>query len=290
MTGFGEAHRRENGIAVAVEARTINGRYFKLSFKSAEGYSVLEPEVESVVREQIKRGTVQVNLRIDRPRSPDDYRLNASVLANYRRQIQELGAAVQPAETVRLETLLLLPGAVDENPIGSFDSLEVWPLVRETLLEALEHLAAMRRREGEAMQSDLKTQCAVIASELAAIEARSPSVIESYRSRLQERVSKAIEEFQVSLNAADLIREVSIYAERSDISEETVRLHSHLEQFASLMAAAESSGRKLDFLTQEMFREANTIGSKSSDVQIARQVIEIKAAIERIREMVQNVE
>jgi uncharacterized protein (TIGR00255 family) len=290
MTGFGEAHRRENSVAVAVEARTINGRYFKLSFKSAEGYSVLEPEVESLVREQIKRGSVQVNLRIDRPRSADDYRLNASVLANYRRQVEELGAHSNPPETVKLETLLLLPGAVDENPIGSFDPQADWPLVRETLLEAMQNLAAMRRREGEAMQSDLKTNCAVIAAELAAIEARAPSVIESFRSRLQERVSKAVEEFQVSLNAADLIREVSIYAERSDISEETVRLHSHLEQFAALMAATESSGRKLDFLTQEMFRETNTIGSKSSDVQIARHVIEIKAAIERIREMVQNVE
>jgi len=290
MTGFGEAHRRENGVAVAVEARTINGRYFKLSFKSAEGYSVLEPEVESMVREQIKRGSVQVNLRIDRPRSADDYRLNTSVLANYRKQIEELAAHSQPREAVPLQSLLLLPGVVDENPIGSFDPQADWPLVRQTLLEALSHLAAMRRREGEAMQSDLKTNCATIAAELAAIEARAPSVVENYRSRLQERVSKALEEHQVSLNAADLIREVSIYAERSDISEETVRLHSHLEQFDALMATPESSGRKLDFLTQEMFREANTIGSKSSDVQIARHVIEIKAAIERIREMVQNVE
>jgi uncharacterized protein (TIGR00255 family) len=290
MTGFGEAHRRQNGVAVVVEARTINGRYFKLNFKSAEGYSVLEPEVESVVREQIKRGSVQVSLRIDRPRSADDYRLNISVLANYQRQIDQLNAESGGSETVPLSTLLLLPGAVDENPIGSFDPQQDWPLVKQTLLEALDHLAAMRRREGEAMQSDLKTNCAVIAAELAAIEARAPTVVGSFRGRLQERVSKALEELQVSVNPADLIREVSIYAERSDISEEIVRLHSHLEQFGGLMSLPESSGRKLDFLTQEMFREANTIGSKSSDVQIARHVIEIKAAIERIREMVQNVE
>ena len=277
-------------MAVAVEARTINGRYFKLNFKSAEGYSVLEPEVESVVREQIKRGSVQVNLRVDRPRSADDYRVNVSVLANYRRQIDELSAQSSRPRRCRWPRLLTLPGAVDENPIGSFDPLADWPLVRETLLESLDNLAAMRRREGEAMQSDLKTNCAVVAAELAAIEARAPTVVDGYRSRLHERVSKALEELQVSLNPADLIREVSIYAERSDISEEIVRLHSHLEQFGGLMALPESSGRKLDFLTQEMFREANTIGSKSSDVQISRHVIEIKAAIERIREMVQNVE
>lgn len=290
MTGFGEAHRRENGMAVAVEARTINGRYFKLNFKSAEGYGVLEAEVENVVREQIKRGSVQVNLRIDRPRSADDYRINANVLANYRRQIEDLHSLSGQKESVPLQTLLALPGAVDENPIGSSNPQEDWPLIHQTLLAALEHLAAMRRREGQAMQSDLKTNCAVIAAELGAIEARAPTVVEAYRTRLHERVAKALETLQVTHNASDLIREVSIYAERSDISEEIVRLHSHLEQFDGLMALSESSGRKLDFLTQEMFREANTIGSKSSDVQIARHVIEIKAAIERIREMVQNVE
>lgn len=290
MTGFGEAHRRQNGVAVAVEARTINGRYFKLSFKTAEGYSVLESEVESLAREQIKRGSVQVNLRIDRPRSADDYRLNSSVLANYQRQIEELGKASPRSEPVPLATLLALPGVVDENPLGSFDPQADWPLIKQTLLEALDHLAAMRRREGEAMQADLSANCAAIAAELALIEARAPDVVESFRLRLRERVGKALEEFQVSLSSADLIREVSIYAERSDISEEIVRLKSHLEQFAGLMASPESSGRKLDFLTQEMFREANTIGSKSGDVQIARHVIEIKAVIERIREMVQNVE
>src|SRR5690606_32885510 len=163
--------------------------------------------------------------------------------------------------------------------IGSFDPLEDWPLIRKTLIEALEHLSVMRRREGEAMEADLKSQCAAISAELSAIEARAPHVVEGYRNRLHERVSKALEEFQVSVNPAHLIREVSIYAERSDISEEVVRLHSHLEQFDALMAAPESSGRKLDFLTQEMFREANTIGSKSGDVEIARHVIEIKAAI-----------
>src|SRR5688572_5606774 len=148
MTGFGEAHRRENSVAAAVETRTINGRYFKLNFKSAEGYSVLEAEVESVVREQIKRGSVQVNLRVDRPRSADDYRVNLSVLENYRRQIAQLGAGSQP-EAVPLATLLTLPGAVDEHPLGSFDPLADWPLVKQTLLESLDNLAAMRRREGE---------------------------------------------------------------------------------------------------------------------------------------------
>jgi uncharacterized protein (TIGR00255 family) len=290
MTGFGEAHRRHDGVAVAVEVRTINGRYFKLNYKSAEGYSSLEPEIESIVREPVKRGSVQVNLRIDRARSAEDYRLNLNVLANYRQQIDELHKQWQSADAVSLETLLMLPGVVDEDPIGSFDPAEDWPLVRETLLAALENLAKMRTQEGLAMQADLAANCAVIAGELASIEARAPLVVDAYRSRLEERVAKVLQEQQITLNPSDLIREISVYAERSDISEEIVRLHSHLEQFQTIVELPESSGRKLDFLTQELFREANTIGSKSSDVQIARHVIEIKAAIEKIREMIQNVE
>ena len=290
MTGFGEAHRRQDGVAVAVEVRTINGRYFKLNFKAGDGYSALEPEVETLVRDQIKRGSVQVNLRIDRARSADDYRLNINVLANYRRQIEDLHTEWNAADVVSLETLLMLPGVVDEAPIGSFDPADEWPLIRETLLAALENLARMRTQEGQAMQADLAANCAVVATELAAIEVRAPLVVDAYRARLEERIGKALEEYQVSLNPGDLIREVSIYSERSDISEEIVRLHSHLEQFDAIVSLPESSGRKLDFLTQEMFREANTIGSKSSDVQISRHVIEIKAAIEKIREMIQNVE
>ncbi len=140
------------------------------------------------------------------------------------------------------------------------------------------------------MTADLAENGAVIAAQLAEIERRGPGVSEAYRARLGERVSKILAEFDTVLQPGDLVREVGIYAERSDISEETVRLRSHLEQFAAIMALEESSGRKLEFLTQEMYRETNTIGSKANDVAIARHVIEIKAAIERMREMIQNVE
>jgi uncharacterized protein (TIGR00255 family) len=290
MTGFGEAHRRTDDVAVAVEVRTINGRYFKLNFKSPDGYSALESDVESIVREQVKRGTVQVNLRIDRARSAEDYRLNLNVLANYRQQIENLHQQWQSADAVSLETLLMLPGVVDEDPIGAFDPAEDLPLMRETLLAALENLSKMRMQEGLAMQADLTANCAAIAAELASIAVRAPLVVAAYRARLEERIGKALEQHEITLNPSDLIREISVYAERSDISEEIVRLQSHLEQFDAIMKLPESSGRKLDFLTQELFREANTIGSKSSDVQISRHVIEIKASIEKIREMIQNIE
>ena len=154
----------------------------------------------------------------------------------------------------------------------------------------MQNLAHMRTDEGRAMAADLRSNCLSIVTELAEIERRAPLVAGGYRTRLTERLQTVLAEFQVSLNPTDLIKEVSIFAERSDISEETVRLRSHLEQFDTIMELPESSGRKLEFLVQEMFREANTIGSKANDVQISRHVIDIKAAIERIREMIQNVE
>lgn len=290
MTGIGEAHRQAAGVAVAIDVRTVNNRYFKLALKCGEGYGLLEPEIESVVRQQIRRGTVQVSLRIDRLRGGEDYRLNPNVLLSYHRQLSELHNQYDLPADVPFSALLALPGVIVENPTTPAMAEEEWPLVRETLEAALENLSHMRVEEGRAMGVDLKANCRTVAAELDGIAARAPLVAESYRTRLAERLQSILAEYAVTLAPGDLIKEVSIFSERSDISEEVVRLRSHLEQFDSFMELPESSGRKLEFLTQEMFRETNTIGSKANDVQIARHVIEIKAAIERIREMIQNIE
>jgi uncharacterized protein (TIGR00255 family) len=288
MTGFGEAHRKDASLAVSAEVRTINSRYFKLVVRAGEGYSAFEPLIENLVRQQIKRGTVQVSLRIDRL-GTSDYRLNADVLDGYLEQLDEFSKRWKLKGPVAIEPLLGLPGVVDQNADHA-DTSAQWPLVRDVLQEAMDRMAAMRADEGGAMAADLAANSKVIAEALDAIERRAPLVAEAYRARLAERVAKTLADYEVTLQPGDLIREVSIYAERSDISEEIVRLRSHLEQFESTLALPQSSGRTLEFVTQEMFRETNTIGSKANDVEISRHVIEIKAAIERIREMIQNVE
>ncbi|REK09123.1 MAG: YicC family protein [Planctomycetota bacterium] len=290
MTGFGEAHREDATMVVAAEVRTINSRYFKLVVRSGEGCSALEPLIENVVRGHIKRGTVQVSLRIDRARRSEDFKIDTDVLTGYREQLAELYRSWGVIQPIIAESLLSLPGVVVQEGASSINVDRDWPLVREALEGALERMDAMRVEEGRAMAEDLASNRAAIATELDAIEARVPHVAESYRGRLTERLTKTLEQFQVTLQPGDLIRELSIYAERSDISEEIVRLRSHLEQFGATLELKESSGRKLEFVTQEMFRETNTIGSKANDVEISRHVIEIKAAIERIREMIQNVE
>lgn len=290
MTGFGEARCQRDGLAVAVEVRTINSRYFKISIRSSDGYSALEPKIESVVRESVRRGTVQVNLRVEHTRSPEDYRIDARVLDGYRRQLEVLRQQWELAQPVALESLLLLPGVAGEDTAASADATADWPEIRQTVESAMENLAQMRTDEGRAMAADLRANCQAIGTSLDEIERRAPLVVEGYRNRLAERLRKTLAEFEVTVDPADLIREVSLFAERCDISEEIVRLRSHLEQFDSIMELPESSGRKLDFLTQEMFRETNTIGAKANNAEIAGFVVEAKTAIERIREMIQNVE
>lgn len=290
MTGHGEAHRHEAGVSVAVEVRTVNNRYFKLSVRATEGYGSLEAQVEALVRQHVRRGTVQINLRVDREPSPDDYRLNIPVLEGYLAQLRGFFGESLRRDDASLASLLALPGVVRE-PTADVEVIEAqWPLIEQTLQDALARLTEMRQGEGRAMAADLAANGAHIATELAAVERRAPLVVDAYRSRLSDRLNKLLGDLGVQIQPADIVREVGIFAERSDISEEIVRLKSHLEQFQAVQATEESSGRKLEFLTQEMFRETNTIGSKSNDAEIARHVIEIKSAIERMREMIQNVE
>lgn len=290
MTGFGEAHCQRDGLSVAVEIRTINNRYFKLALRTSEGYSALEPLIEELVRQRIRRGTIQVTLRVDRARTADDYRINLAVLAGYRKQLDSIRQEWNLDGGVPLETLLLLPGVVEERTGQATHARDDWPVIRQAIELAMEHLEHMRAEEGRAMAADLLANAQAVGQSLERIAARAPLVIEGYRVRLEERIRKALEDYQITLDPSDLLREVSLFTERSDISEEVVRLRSHLEQFAGFVQSPESCGRKLEFLTQEMFREANTIGSKANDVEIAREVIQIKTALERIREMIQNIE
>ena len=290
MTGFGEARCHQDGLAVSVEVRCINSRYLKLSIRTTDGFGALEPQIEPIVRKRIRRGTIQVTVHVDRERSPADYRINTTALDGYRQQLEAIRQLWSLSQPCSLESLLMLPGVVEENAGGSADVAGDWPLIRQTLEAAMSSLERMRVEEGRAMTTDLRANCRAVAASLDEVQRRAPLVVEAYRTRLEERLQKILADFNVTLDPADLIREVSLFADRSDISEEIVRLRSHLEQFEAIMQSPESSGRKLDFLTQEMVREGNTIGSKANDVEIARHVVEIKAAVERIREMIQNVE
>jgi len=290
MTGHGEAQHQQDGVAVAVEVRTVNNRYLKISFRTGEGYGSLEPQIETIVRRHVRRGSVQVNVRIDREPSPEDFRLNEVVLTGYRQQLEAFCSNAGFSDSIRLDSLLMLPGVIDDSNRRHSNAEADWSLVEQALIAALENLSRMRAEEGVAMAADFRANCEAISNDLAEIESRTPLVVDAYRRRLTERLNRLLEEYEISVEAADVVREIGIFADRSDISEETVRLRSHLKQFDSISNAQESNGRKLEFLIQEMLRETNTIGSKANDADIALHVVEIKATIERMREMIQNVE
>ncbi|HMF15075.1 MAG TPA: YicC/YloC family endoribonuclease [Gemmataceae bacterium] len=292
MTGYGEASYHSDDLTLAIELRAVNNRYLKVSLRASEPYNLLEPEFEKVIRRTVRRGTVQVHFRVQRQYQAGEFQINAAALQGYLAQLRTLAAELEiPFRGEQLvPQVLALPGVVPEPGSVALNLENDWPTIERVLTQALGKLQAMRQEEGKAMAQELLQLRDAIAQQLAAIRELAPSVVVTYRDRLLERVRSLLTELDVKIDRTDLIKEVSIFADRSDIAEELVRLASHLDQFREVMKEPESAGRKLEFLGQEMFREANTIGSKASDVAISRHVVEIKAALEKIRELVQNVE
>jgi uncharacterized protein (TIGR00255 family) len=292
MTGYGEANYQADDLHLHIELRSVNNRYLKVSLRASEPYNLLEAEFEKVIRRLIRRGTIQVHLRCQRQFAAQEFQINAAALQSYVHQVRELASTLKLGDQwpMLLSQALALPGVVPEPATAALNMDEEWPILSRVLEQALERLQAMRQEEGRAMAQELLQMRDHIAVQLERIRTLVPRVAVLYRDRLFERVRGLLGELDVQIDRSDLIKEVAIFAERSDIAEEVVRLASHLEQFQEIVNEPESAGRKLEFLTQEMFRETNTIGSKANDVEISRHVVEIKGTLEKIRELVQNVE
>jgi uncharacterized protein (TIGR00255 family) len=288
MTGFGEARHQDPRWTILVEVRTVNNRHFKVTSRISETHAMMEPALEQLIREKVRRGTVQVNLRIDRPRRSDDYRVNVVTLVSYRDQIQSLRGFDHGS--IDLAQLLALPGVVEESRAEDQVPDPDWPEVATVVSAALARLDDVRAQEGRAMAAELISLCRAIDLQLSSIARRGPQIVESIQKRISERIQALLHDAGLTVSPNDLAREIAILADRSDISEEIVRLRAHLAQFEAVICGAESSGRKLEFVAQEMGREINTIGSKANDVEISRSVVEVKALLEKIRELVQNVE
>lgn len=289
MTGCGDAVGHDGPTTCRVEVRVVNNRFLKFALRTRDGHAALESSIEAAVRARLRRGTVQVTLEIDGPLAAARRRLDLGQLAAYLDDWERFCAQRDLPMPRAVDGLLTLPGILVEQWPAA-DALEsLWPLVSATLARALDGVDAMRRREGTAMAADIAAGCDEIRGLAAGIAARSGELIEEHRQRLHERVSRALAGLGVTLGEADVAREVALLADRSDIAEELVRLDSHLRQFRRLLDD-DSPGRQLDFLAQELAREANTIGSKSADVGVAHAVVEIKTRVERLRELVQNLE
>lgn len=289
MTGFGDAATELNGTHYAVEVRSLNNRFFKAVIKLPDAISGLEPEVETLLREKLGRGSVTCVIKLRVEGAEAAYIINQAALQSYMQQLHKVSTL---GEAVRIDmaSLLTLPGVCQEPDEDIDHHAKHGDAVRGLIGQAVEKLLGMRQREGQALYTDLQKHLAVIAAALAEIEKRAPSVIDEYHRRLTARVNDLMSRAQLQVSQTDLCKEVAVYAERSDIGEEIQRLRHHLKAFEAACRTTEHAGRKLDFLTQEMLREANTIGSKANDAPIAGHVVDIKGSIDRMKEQVQNVE
>ena len=299
MTGYGEAQGELNGAAYSVEIKAVNNRYLKVIAKLPEAVAFLEGEVERLLRSNLARGTVNYVLRLKHVSSDVLFDINEKALRAVMERLGRIAASADIKCPIDIGGLFSLPGILE--PVSPDEELAEH--IRETVLgitqEAIERLKQMRATEGAALEADLLRQCEAIKQDLEQIGGRGAVVLQEYHSRLKRRVDELLAQARLKLDEETLAREVAVFAERSDISEEIARLGSHLQQFAESCQGASAgkepqtanqAGRRLDFITQEMLREANTIASKAGDTEIIRHVVDIKCLIDRIKEQVQNVE
>ncbi len=291
MTGYGDAQGVLDGAEFTVEIRCLNNRYYKPTIKLSEELTQLESEIDPLLRKAVSRGTLIYTLRIKPAEDSAQVQINYSAMKTFLHELREMQRDVGfEGLGIDLAGLLQLPGLTRPAEYAQTQPDRLKDFVADLTKKALDALTQMRRREGQALCEDLTCQGQAIRSGLDKIAQTAPDVVRSYQAKLAQRVSELLSGAQVTLSEGDLAREVAIFAERCDISEEIVRLRSHLDHFDKICREDSQAGRRLDFIAQEMLREANTIGAKACDAIIGQTVIDIKTAIDRIKEQAQNVE
>ncbi|MHC4579955.1 MAG: YicC/YloC family endoribonuclease [Planctomycetota bacterium] len=290
MTGYGEAQGQLNGASYVVEIKTVNNRYFKTIIRLPELAAFLEEDIDKLLRKNLSRGTVNYVLRFKDASASVLFDIDEAALQKIVERLSRAGSSAGIKGTIDVGNLLNLPGMI--RP--ALPDEDVAKQIKSTILrvsqEAIDQVKKMRAAEGVFLEADLKKCREVIKQNLEQICSRRDLVPQEYSEKLKKRVDKLLAHTELKLDEETLAREVAVYADRSDISEEIARLDSHMQQFEQCCQAGDQAGRKLDFISQEMLREANTIASKASDIEITRCVVDVKCQVDRIKEQVQNVE
>lgn len=283
MTGFGTARKETEDATVVVEVRSVNGRFLKTNFKVPTSLSGLENQLEGHVKHKLRRGTVTVNVFITASAAEALVRVNEPVVRAYQDAFKRLG--------LNTDCIPTLPGVIER---GNHDRtelpFELLSAVEACTQQALEQLCEMRAREGKALMELLGDLCTRLDAGRAAVRERAPAVVLEYQHRLHARINQLLQGLEAPVDAQFLAREVAVFADRSDITEEVDRLGAHLTQVRGLLKSGGEAGRTLEFLAQEMHREVNTMGAKSADSELSRHVVQLKADVERFKEQVANVE
>jgi uncharacterized protein (TIGR00255 family) len=287
MTGYGRGEAKANGVTAIVELRGVNSRFLEVVARLPRSLSLRENDIKEIVRKTVTRGKVNILVTIERENDGEPgLRINASAARSYFRLLAQLKKATKIRETIKLDHLLRFSEVLEGEEVERADETE-WETFQEALRGALEQFAQMRVNEGAELKKDFESRLALLEQTLTEIEAISRDQIPQERTRLRERINVLMNGESVDEGRLEL--ELALLADRLDVTEECVRFHSHNKFFLAALEE-EAAGRKLNFLVQEMNREANTIGSKSSSVEIAHRVVRLKEELERIREQLQNIE
>jgi len=290
MTGYGKAALASKRFHGSVEIRSFNHRHLKLALKVPTALSGYEAKIEQLVRDHLDRGSVSLTIKLAHAGRRTPYRFDEDIAEGYVETLVALAERFGLEGRPTLELVTGLPEVLvpveNEEPLTESE----WRSIRKQVAEALQGLIEMRRAEGDKLARDVGKRRRDIERSAKKIAKLAPQVATAYRDRLAQRVSQLLESTDTVVEPADIAREVALFADRCDISEELARLESHLEQFDEIVESGREAGRRLEFILHEMFRETNTIGAKANDSGISHLVVEIKAEIEKIREQVQNIE
>lgn len=290
MTGYGRGECAQRGFKVSVEVSAVNRKQSEITVNLPRELEVLEAQIRDEVNKAVSRGrlTVRVSMHSAETTAAGEIRTNVALAKAYTKEFQKLAKELKLDTPLTLEMIIRCPGVL--HTAGEIEEAEdLWPAVEKALKTALASLVKMREREGAHLSKDLSARMAIAQKSWAKISKQAPEVQKRYREQLMQRIQNAgLETPQV--DDERLVKEVVYFADRSDISEELTRLQSHFQQFNDCVKSSEPVGRTLDFLAQEMNREVNTIGAKANDAVISREVVTLKAELERFREQVQNVE
>jgi uncharacterized protein (TIGR00255 family) len=287
MTGFGRSKQTNEHMHVTVEMKSVNHRFCEISVRMPRQWAIFEDKIKKVILQYVKRGRVEVFVNVEGEGFiKRKLRVDWQLMNDYYERLQEANERFSLQDRVTLAQLFQLEGVTEviEEEAGNE---EIEQLVLAATKEAVQQLTEMRSQEGQALLNDIREQFAIITQCVHNIQMLAPEVVERYRERLTKRVNEFV---QGAVDEARILTEVAIFSEKADINEELKRIRSHIEQFTDTLHKSEPIGRKLDFLVQELNREMNTIGSKANDSRIALQVVEMKSALEKVKEQVQNIE
>lgn len=288
MTGYGRARLTLHGRDITVEIKSVNSRYFEYSSRLPRGYSFLEDKLKKLVNGKIARGKAELNLTIVNVEAPDTVITpNVELARQYKAAMDEMARQLGMRNDVTLSGLCRFPDMFSAVHAEA-DEVELWQDVQAVAAAALENFVAMRAAEGAKLREDVLARLCTLEKDVGVIEQTSAARVQKYTDKLYARLKELLDGRDI--DDARILTEAAIFADKTAVDEETVRLRSHIRQYRDILALSEPVGRKLDFLTQELNRETNTIGSKCNELDITRVVVEVKGEIEKIREQIQNLE